>query len=428
MYREWGFDSSPFGTQPVPSSEKGDRLLIGRTSELKKVMGRLKNPPKHVTVEGPNGIGKTSLVNVATYRVLKDFEDGKSTTPLVMCDDIVQFRPDESSEDFQQRACLSIAQTILGKIGKRISSDPLATQVERWMNAPEYKSIQAGLQVLGFGGDLGETQAPNTSDGFARDGLRRTIKGWLLKAFDADEIASGAGVVCVLDNLEILRTSKNARQALESLRDEILSWPGLRWVLCGANGIVDGVATSPRLAGRLHAPLRVEGVSQSDAGAVMQARVDVLGVVEAPYLPISIEGFEELHRTVNSNLRSALSLADEFCTYVYEEFEKDERPSSDGPLMHEWLAERSEEVRLAVSAEVGPRAHRLFNEISDAGGTCSPSEFDSFSFNSMQAMRPHVKSLESAGVVSTERDNTDQRRKTIQITTKGWLLRRALSE
>lgn len=42
-------------------------------------------------------------------------------------------------------------------------------------------------------------------------------------------------------------------------------------------------------------------------------------------------------------------------------------------------------------------------------------------------MRPHVKDLEDAGLLVSTQDEGDKRRKTIQITPKGWLVNYALA-
>lgn len=67
IYHDWGFSGTPFGTNALSPDENGEILLIGRDNELRKIKRRLETPPNIVTIEGDNGIGKTSLVNIAVF-------------------------------------------------------------------------------------------------------------------------------------------------------------------------------------------------------------------------------------------------------------------------------------------------------------------------------------------------------------------------
>ena len=55
-------------------------------------------------------------------------------------------------------------------------------------------------------------------------------------------------------------------------------------------------------------------------------------------------------------------------------------------------------------------------------GEFTPSDFLALGFNSIAALRPHVKGLEDVGLVEAARDESDQRRRTITVTGKGWLV------
>lgn len=72
IYREWGFNNSPFQTITLPSDESGNKLIVARENDIKKIIRRLNNPPQIVTIEGPNGIGKTSLINICLFRLVKN--------------------------------------------------------------------------------------------------------------------------------------------------------------------------------------------------------------------------------------------------------------------------------------------------------------------------------------------------------------------
>jgi DNA-binding MarR family transcriptional regulator len=94
-----------------------------------------------------------------------------------------------------------------------------------------------------------------------------------------------------------------------------------------------------------------------------------------------------------------------------------------------WLREESGKALAAAHRMLSPRAWEVFDFAArDLEGIFSPSEFDLFGFNSAANLRPYVKDLESAGLVAATQDDSDKRRKTIQVVAKGWLVYYARSQ
>jgi hypothetical protein len=67
IWNAYGFRDSPYATAPVPANEEGQRLFVGRSKELRRLGLLLNSAATHPTIEGENGVGKTSLVSVAGY-------------------------------------------------------------------------------------------------------------------------------------------------------------------------------------------------------------------------------------------------------------------------------------------------------------------------------------------------------------------------
>ena len=91
-------------------------------------------------------------------------------------------------------------------------------------------------------------------------------------------------------------------------------------------------------------------------------------------------------------------------------------------LLEAWMAEQADRYDEDTRG-VKPRAWKVFDQIGDVGGSISPSDYESFTFNSNAAMRPHIKSLEDAQLVDSAIDETDNRRRTIGISARGWIVR-----
>jgi hypothetical protein len=75
-----------------------------------------------------------------------------------------------------------------------------------------------------------------------------------------------------------------------------------------------------------------------------------------------------------------------------------------------------------MSPGITPEGARGFSQCGFFWGIFSPSDFEAFGFNSIPAFRPHIRDLESTGLVVSTQDDGDKRRKTIQVTPKGWLV------
>ncbi|XXY45004.1 hypothetical protein WME91_33890 [Sorangium sp. So ce269] len=429
IYSAWGFRGVPFQTTALPPTAEGSRLLVGRDTELSALSRRLAAAPKIATLEGPNGIGKTSLVNVAVFRAYERYLSDGTGPLLIPCSRTFQLTPGKPTSELISDVYYEIAQTLI-RNAATLKSELAAERklLDKWLNSPLLGTVGANLSatIMGFGGGVGGTKAEtaNTGEGFRKAGLQRLVADWLMAIFE--EPGSG-GVVCVLDNLELLQTSDEARRQLEALRDELLTVPGLRWVLCGALGIVHGVASSPRLEGTLHDPIDLSGISEASVGDVLAARISAFGVVEDPYLPLGTSEFAELYELLRGNLRASLSAADEYCHFTVDFDIRPLTTDEKTKTFHEWLDRQTEKYNVAAASQVGPTAWDVFDRAVRIGGGFSPSAYADFGFNSIQALRPHVRDLEDAGLLVATREEGDRRRKTVQVTPKGWFVSRARS-
>lgn len=430
MYSDWGFAQNPFQTTPLEANEPGRTLLIGRNGELRKIQNRLRTYPKMPCLEGANGVGKTSLVNVAAFNCFEDYISGKNSTLIIPCRRAFQLAPSMNLDDFEFNVLYEVAQTLIERgstikdIGLRLEGK---AALDRWLNSPFYSSWQGTLSALSVGGG----QAPNESSGFTKSGLRKLVENWLEAIFP--QPTDGA-LVCLIDNLELLQTSDEAKQAIEQLRDRLFNISGLRWVLCGANGIILSLASSPRLEGYVSTPvIDVPNVGESFAPEIYESRVkafrsppsSVGGKQRDIYLPITKKRFEKLYEVLNFNLRNLLNRSDSYCTWVYDEAYTPSSDEDKDMLFDQWLKMEANSVLQAVQGQVTPAAWRVFEKAIELGGRFSPGQHQEFGYDTPQALRPNVLQLEKVDLLSSARDDTDQRRKTIYVTSKGHLAKYA---
>jgi len=423
IYKGWGFSDNPFSVVPLAADDLGDMLLVGRDEELTKLTKRLVNPPKIATLEGANGVGKTSLVNVSAWRLFKNYATRKDSQLLIPCRRSFQLSGDAggtvSLADFSNEVLIEVAQTLIDRAAQIRALGrpdlPATTAIDKWLNAPQLVSLQASLSSFG----IGASRETNTSNGFLNSGFRKQVESWLESIFPDGRTG---GVVCVLDNLELLQTTENARQLLEELRDSIFTMKGLRWVLCGATGILQSVAASPRLEGYLHPPIEVAGLNLTAASEVLNSRFEAFSEVGGnPYLPINKAEFERLHTLLNKNLRSVLSQSDNYCLWA-SDFPMCADASEKEARFNQWLIAHATGLHDAASLQLTPRAWDAFDTAIHLGGAFSPSDFEKFGCNSPQALRPYVQALEQANLFKSWRDDSDRRRKSVEVTPNGFLV------
>ena len=418
FYNDWGFKGNPFDTSALPGNDLGVALLVGRDDELRKLSSRLESSTKIPTVEGLNGVGKTSLVNVLLYKKFSEVASSNIGPLFIPCEKVFQLESATEVDQFKRKVLLEVAQTLFEK-HEYLRSKPgylppkTPTALKRFLNSPQIDSYSGQLGGLG----LGKGKALNDGFGFVESGFEKFVTSWLTEIFPT---STSGGVVCVIDNLELLQKSSVAVEIFESMRDKLFNIQGIKWVFCGALGIVHGIASSPRMDGRMHKPVVIGDLREDVAVEIFNSRKKAFKDNRFSKLPLSQSNFVELFEIMRGNIRSVLSECDEFCQWVADRV--DDREDFDDGFFDEWLEAELENSYLAVHSAIRPRAMKVF-ELACQYEVFSPSDCDQFGFETPQAMQPHIKSLEEVGILKTVFDESDKRRKSIHVSSKGWKVR-----
>jgi hypothetical protein len=177
----------------------------------------------------------------------------------------------EGVEAFIRRLYFAIAQGFIDNWDLMKAAGmpvPDIDDIEKWMNSPIFSARQGSVQTIGYG----KGQQPQHLGGFTEAGFQTAVDGWLRECFPSRQ---SGGFVCVLDNLELLETHQAARQLLEALRDSAFNKTGLRWVLCGARGIMRSAASSSRLQGVLAEPMELAPLPDELVSEVIARRLEI---------------------------------------------------------------------------------------------------------------------------------------------------------
>lgn len=421
VWDDLGFSENPFSTSPIPSNEDGRRLLVGREKELKHLQQSITSSANHSTIEGDNGVGKTSLVQVAGFNLKDDYNKGKSSVLYMMLDEAFQITPSDTAATFSSRAINSIALNVLKyqTVLERYAGTALdTTDIAKWIREPVISGGGANASVAGFGVGQSRSNSANTSSGFSSAGFEYYIKDIMKRVFP--DSRSG-GFICLIDNIELLDTSQRARQTLEELRDGVLSFPGVKWVLCGSRGIVRSVVSTSRLQGKLAEPIELSPLRPEHVTSVVRERLQMYKKGANAYSPVEADGFAKVYEIGGRNLRVSLKYCEDFAMWCEREGNRPSTEKEKIDLLDVWFALESEKI-LKAADDVTPRAWKLFDAMAERTEGCSPGDFEEFGFNNGPAMQPHLRRLEQARLINSSADDTDKRRKTISLTPLGWIV------
>lgn len=421
MWEDLGFSESPYAATALPPTAQGERLLVGREQQLKQLLTSLTYSARHPTIEGDNGVGKTSLVAVAGYQARQARVTGQRSQFFLPLERTFQLSPEDTTDQFRRRVFFEVARAFITEhdlLKTARLTLPDTNEVDRWLHSPIFHGTGGGISVLGSGITGQRASQPNTGTGFNEAGFLATVDRWLRDCFPS---ALAGGFICVIDNLELLETSQAARAQLERLRDALLNQKGLRWVLCGAKGIVRSAASSARLEGLLADPINLVPIADDAVADVVGRRIEVFSTRPNAYAPIEPAAFRYLYDVLHKNLRNALRYAEEFAMATVMSGHLETSSEAKFSLLESWLREESNKHHEDTHG-VGRRAWEVFDGLVVLDGECSPGDYEQFGFNSAPSMRPHIQMLEEANLVGRIIDETDNRRKTISLTPRGWLV------
>lgn len=315
-FERLGYRANPLEVRSLEPNDEGLRLLVGRNEEMQALCTLLLSTDKVICVEGAWGVGKTSLVNAASYFLSTKYLDQKLKQKIIPCSKTFELTAELTLDDFVRSVYVHVMQALLKAAKTHGSLDTLgdkAEAIKKYLNDPAIMT-GGGVNVLGIGGSA--STAINTSAGFWATGIEKVAQDWLEEIFPQ---RNSGGVVCVIDNLEGLQSSATARRLLNSLRDRLFNVQGLKWVICGANGIVNCAASS-RVADYFTTPLEIQDLLESRLPTVLDSRLEEYAIPgHSQQLPITHKAIEFLYSTLNSNLRGCLSMAAEYCKETVEQ-------------------------------------------------------------------------------------------------------------
>lgn len=415
IWKELGFNDNPYSQVTLQADEIGDRLLAGRDQEIKLLMREIGDSGAHPSVEGPIGAGKTSMINVAVYRMQQACLEANAQELYLPADG--DFQPADDPAKFERDLYFVLAQTLIkykDQFTKVGLPQPDVRLLDKWLNEYEYTSKGGG--VGGVQGSYGSE--PNLV--VTESGFQRNVRQLLKECFPE----GSGGIVCIMDNLEILQTAGRARETLDELRDKVFDIPQVRWVLSGSRGIVSR-AKSEKLSGVMLDPMILKPIDDVAASDAITRRIREYGT-SAAVAPVSPASFDFLYQTFNRNLREALARAGAFSRWFHDHYvdnldEQIPDTAERDTLVESWLMEKAE-LANENARSVRPRHWTFFQDLCEAGGRAGTSEHQSFGFVNAPGLSTAVTDLVNAQLVVRELDPDNGQKSINSVTPTGWLV------
>lgn len=448
-YDTCGFSDNPFKVHALRADDLGRRLMVGRDEQVSLVAQRLLKDGKITCLDGHVGVGKTSLVNVAVFECFKAFIDGNCAQLLIPLSESFQLSKNEDTDIFCEKVFRKIATGLLQYRNELQNYDLPKNSVQNldsWLNSPVIEfvnetiggSFTVGMPLVASANvklDGAQTRQSNSGIGFAKEGLEQLVRSWLNEIF----VKQGTGgVVCVIDNLELLESAVNARRMLESLRDRLFNVNGIRWVFCGADGVIHSLAASSRLGSFLNTPIvDLRNIGTTHIEPLIRARIEEFSENSASAeqdLPIRVQDIVTLYPIINFNLRDLLHYADDYCDHQFQLGKQAISSAEKSNRFNKWLDRLTTESYATLSSRLDKSAWIVLDmAMCDTfKGTFGVGDFGAFNANSKTELNrksfdKHLKELIKLGLITeniNDLDSDDEvlRRDVFTVTAKGALV------
>jgi hypothetical protein len=300
---------SPFFQDPLDPTTGGHypiRLFVGRQEEADLILrGMGSSPHSRHAIQGPPGVGKTTLVQYIKAQVAEDgWLADANAIPVTST---------TSAEELLVRILGSVHDALGARDETLLQQRPM--QEVRQLLALERERAVSGSIGLPLVGSLGAGTGPQR---FTGPGALMVQPTRLLR--ELNELAykhlQAPGILIHLNNLENITEAdqKQAARIIRDLRDQALMYPGFHFVLAGTDEAIRTiVAEQEQLRSIFSNPGSLRPLDITQLHALLELRYSHLRVDdERPWTqPATHAAVESLYGLFGGNLRGTLHALDE---------------------------------------------------------------------------------------------------------------------
>lgn len=386
-----GFREDPFYVRPLPVAELSSDLFVGRESDRQRLHSFLSNYISGKTmVQGPAGVGKTSLVNVVQYELLT----GEARFPLF---EIVETPENATRESFLLQVISAVVSSLRyafdhadleGDEEFRAAQDAV-TQTLRTGAA---MGLSGGLAGGLIGASLSQTTTGSTPLAPTVVTLTNLLRGLVTVA----QRRGFMGMIVPVNNLDVLPVEA-AVQFLNTIRDVCAEIEGVHWVFIGGPHLFDILESQARRVSESFSsnPISLGALDWNDVEQALERRRSVFAMNPETPLPISMDVARLVYEASGGELRFTFVRLSRTVLEFSVRFPS-ERTVPDRialTLLQEWA--RGQLARHPITGREQDVLEYLIEH-----GTIRSREFAAAGFNSAQHLSGLLRSLQEKDYVT----------------------------
>jgi len=305
IWERFGFEDSPYKTEPLEPSLDDYRLFTGRTAQSSKFLTQIDR--KHgavVVISGDAGIGKTSFFNIQQYLVVT--ERAGIGTILIPCYVRTPILQSDDERSLARRLMHNALESVSIECAKRKSSLPKKIkEIKNWMS---HQSDESGfsIEIAGFGASI-STSIPSPDDASLENW--RDIFG--IVSLECVKKLNVQGLFLCIDNAEEIGLDRLSR-LLMAYRDTLFTLKNIWWVVIGQSHLYNLLtAHDVRIAERINGPgVEITPMSHGELHNLVEKRIKRYRQDNEALSPLSEAIHQYLFEASRGVARFALNAAD----------------------------------------------------------------------------------------------------------------------
>lgn len=286
---------------PDESSEHPLSLFVGRVAERQDVLAEIGSATNsRVAIQGPPGVGKTTLVN---YIKAEAGKDGYLVDAAP-----ISVTSASNAAELRLSILLSVHDAIVARDSTLANVDAMRA-VRQLLDLEQSRSwnVSASIPLKG-GAGIGTAQQRHTGPGALSVKPERLLRE--LSAIAMDRLRA-PGVIIHLNNLENASEADQAQAAriVRDLRDTGLTYDGFHYLLVGTDDALRAIVTAQeQLRSIFFNPGSLAPLSEADLDALLEERYRHLRLFDnRPWIaPVEPTDVHALYRLFLGNLRGTL--------------------------------------------------------------------------------------------------------------------------
>lgn len=303
IWDEYGFHRNPFEPRALSATGEDADLFIGRAAESEDLSSwYVSNRSGGIVVEGPIGVGKTTLVNVAQHQAHIHANN------ILPCLKTVEVQDSMTPQTFLLEVLAHLLYSLKSMHPKTVKSkefQPLAQAVERGVLTS--RGWQGHGSFMGTGGGGGQQTTKTTTH---PDALTMMAVQVYLEDFAKLAKANGFERILVsVNNLDIVDVAR-FKGLLNAVRDSSLILDGFLWTFIGPVGLRGelGEPSLQRVSELLRgAPVELGPLPKKQVHEVLKARTRLHAKEAKPIPPVTSEVIDFLYEASSGEIRYVMN-------------------------------------------------------------------------------------------------------------------------